>query len=172
MKLDMCKQLSMMVLAGALWLGIAPLSEAQAQPYERKLKQHLVSPDQLLDHAEELELTQDQRLKIRDAMKASSSKLIDLRFELKAESEALEKLLEVDALDDKKISTQADKVLKAEGALKKETLMMMVKVRQVLTPAQIAKVKAYQAKQRERKAQQRQQQKDKQRPKRKSQPVF
>lgn len=160
--------------AGALALGVVLLSapswvnplSAHAQGHERRLKSHLVSPAQLLKHAEELELSQAQRVQLKEILKASSSKMIDLKFELQSEAESLEKLLEVDKVDEKKAAAQADKVLKVEGALKRETLSMMIKAKNVLTPAQLAKVKAHQEENKQRAM------KKKKRPKRGADKVF
>lgn len=159
--------LSVVMLSAPSWVNP---STAQAQGHERRLKSHLISPAQLLKHAEALELTQAQRVELKELLKASSSKMIDLRFELQAEVESLEKMLEVDKVDEKKAAAQAEKLLKVEGALKRETLVMMIKAKNVLTPAQLAKVKAHQENNRQRPPKG----KNKQRPKRGAgkDPVF
>ena len=128
----------------ALGGTLAPSAQAQAQPHhERQLRKHLIPPERLLEHAQQLELTQAQRERLKELMKASQSKMIDLRFALQTEAEALDKLVAEDKPDAKKVMAQAEKVLKLEGDLKRETLLMLVQVKQTLTPEQLTKVKEH-----------------------------
>lgn len=92
------------------------------------------------DIVRELEVSESQVNQLEQAFLDHRLKLIDLRAAVEREELRLQPLIEVDQLDLPKVSAQLDAVLAARGRLEKESTMMMLSLRKVLTVEQWKKL--------------------------------
>ena len=98
-------------------------------------------PDFILEHAQEINLTTEQKTAIRNEVKATQSKFTDLQFQLQDETQAFGNLLKQPKVDEKAALAELDKVLDLERQIKRLHVGMAIRVRNTLTQEQLDKLK-------------------------------
>ena len=98
-------------------------------------------PSVIMRHQTDLGLTDAQRETITKQMEEAQKSLVALQWEVERESEKLGKLLEPGHIDEAAALHQADQVMSAEERLKKAHLTLLVRIKNVLTPAQQEKLR-------------------------------
>ncbi len=96
----------------------------------------LFPPRLVMRHQAAIGLTDAQRKAITQAIGESQQRVVELRWTLDAESEAMAKLLEADPVDEAAVLAQSDKVVAIEDRIKREHLRLLVRIKNVLTPQQ------------------------------------
>ncbi|MBI3657226.1 MAG: periplasmic heavy metal sensor [Acidobacteria bacterium] len=91
--------------------------------------------------ANEIKLSESQAQQLDQIFNQHRKKLIDLKADLEKKEVDLEALLEADRLDEKAIVEQVNITESARSALAKSSALMMIKMRQVLTPEQWKKTR-------------------------------
>jgi Spy/CpxP family protein refolding chaperone len=125
-----------MIKRFALVLFIALPALAQEDPMAR----YLVPPDLIMAHSHELNLLDRQRAAIKAEVQKAQSKFIDLQWDMKEETEKMIKLLQQTPADEARVLEQADKVMSMEREIKKTQLALLIRIRNVLTAEQMAKL--------------------------------
>jgi Spy/CpxP family protein refolding chaperone len=125
--------------------GERPPERAGSRPVMRgpmrdPMMEYLVHPELIRRFADELKLTDEQRAAIKQEMEKSREGFEDKEKKVRAEVEALGAILKADKVDEAAAAAQLDKVLEAEEVVKKARLMLMVRVKNLLTPEQNAKL--------------------------------
>ena len=120
----------------ALLLFLAVPLFAEDDPMAR----YLVPPDLIMAHSQQLNLLDKQRAAIKAEVQKAQSKFIDLQWDMKEESEKMIRLLQQTPADEVRILEQADKVMAMEREIKKTQLSLLIRIRNVLTAEQIAKL--------------------------------
>ena len=126
-----------LTLAIAL-LAAAPLFAQQDDPMAR----YLAPPDVIMAHSQELALQDKQRAAIKAEVQKAQSKFIDAQWDMKEETEKVLRLLQQSPVDEARVLEQADKVMSLEREIKKTQLAMLIRIRNVLTAEQMAKLEA------------------------------
>ena len=129
-------------LALALWLAFPASAQEIAGPPMRPpafLKQ-LFIPALVMAHQHEIELTAAQRDAIAKDMSETQKKVLELRWGLDEKSEELEKLLAADKIDEGAALARAAAVLDVEREIKQTHLGLLIRIKNLLTPAQRAKL--------------------------------
>ena len=108
----------------------------------------LFPPETLMRSQGALELTPAQRTAITSAIKAAQERLNTLQWDLAAKNEAVAKLVAPDQVDVDTVLAAASEAIDLEGQVKKEHLKLLLQIKNVLTPAQIAKLRAERAERR------------------------
>ena len=96
------------------------------------------------DVVQDLQLTEEQILKIETTFLDHRLKLIDLKADVERNEARLQPLIEADRPDEAKVSAQLDLLLAARGKLEKENAMMMLSIRRVLSVEQWKQLEAIQ----------------------------
>jgi Spy/CpxP family protein refolding chaperone len=96
----------------------------------------LFPPTLIMQHQSEIGLTPAQRDSITKEMTETQKAVLDLRWQLEEKTTALSTLLSADKVDEKAAMAQVDEVLKLEDQLKRLRLGFLIRVKNVLTPAQ------------------------------------
>ena len=122
----------------ALLLVIAAPMFAQEDPIAR----YLVPPEMIMAHSQELNLQDKQRAAIKAEVQKAQSKFIDAQWDMKEESEKMVRLLQQAPADEARILEQADKVMALEREIKKTQLALLIRIKNVLTAEQLAKLDA------------------------------
>ena len=91
-----------------------------------------------------LALSETQVSRIEQAYLDHRLRLVDLRAELEKQELRLQPLLDADRLDEGKIAAQIDGITAARGRLEKESAMMLLAIRQVLSVEQWRKLQSVQ----------------------------
>ena len=115
-----------------------PLFAQQDDPIGR----YLAPPDVIMAHSQELALQEKQRAAIKAEVQKAQSKFIDAQWDMKEESEKMVRLLQQAPADEARILEQADKVMALEREIKKTQLALLIRIKNVLTAEQLAKLDA------------------------------
>ena len=98
-------------------------------------------PEMILEHAEELNLTVEQKTAIRNEVKNSQGKFTDLQFQLQDQFQAFAKLLHTtDKTDERAALAALDQALDTERQIKRLHIGMVIRIKNLLTQEQIQKL--------------------------------
>jgi len=133
------------LLAGTSSLHAQPggpgLMEPGPPPGPPSFLRRVFPPKLVMEHQQELGLEQSQIDAIKEAMRETQQQLVDLQWRLDAESEALDRLLSADHVDETAVLAKLDQVTAIEQQVKKANFGLLVKIKNQLTPAQQAKLR-------------------------------
>ena len=73
---------------------------------------------------------------IRNEVQKVQPKFLDSQFELQSEGEKMIKLLQEKPVDEAKVIAQVDRILAIEKEIKKSQISLLVRIKNILTPAQ------------------------------------
>jgi len=122
-------------------LLVAAAARAGAEPEgEDPIAKRVFPPDKVLAHQQEIGLDEMQRQSLRSEMQKAQKKFVDLQFELQGETEKMLQLLEERPVDESRVLGQADRILALEKEIKKTHLTLLVRVKNLLTREQQAKL--------------------------------
>lgn len=113
---------------------------AQAPNAEDVFKHVLVAPDLIMKYHNEIGLDENQSRTIKELIQKSQSRFLDLQWEMQSEVEKLVKLLSARPTDENAVLAQVDRVLNLEREIKKAQVLLMVRIKNTLTPAQLDKL--------------------------------
>ncbi len=125
-------------LAALFLLALLPAAvSAQAggggdDPFAR----YLFPPDRIMSHSLELGLDDAQKTAIRNEVQKAQPKFTDAQFELQAEGEKMIRLLQEKPVDETRVLAQVDRILTLEKQIKRTQISLLVRIKNVLTPAQ------------------------------------
>jgi Spy/CpxP family protein refolding chaperone len=94
------------------------------------------SPGLVMRYQSEIGLTDEQRGAITRQMEDAQKALVTLQWDVARESEKLTKLMQASHIDEAAALQQADQVMTAEHQLKKAHLALLIRIKNLLTPAQ------------------------------------
>jgi TonB-dependent SusC/RagA subfamily outer membrane receptor len=103
-------------------------------------KKNLYSADQIMEAREKINLTEAQATKIKKIHAENAGEFSTLKWDLDATNTELEKLLEQRPIDQTKVLTVLDMILKYEAQLKRKQLSTLVAIKNELTEEQIEKL--------------------------------
>jgi len=103
--------------------------------------QALFDPQLVLRHAQSIGLTAAQRRTILDELKATQTSLGPLQAEMTEPALDLVDLLNQSRVDEAKVVAKMDQVLKIENEVKKKQATLLVRIKNVLTPEQQARLR-------------------------------
>jgi Spy/CpxP family protein refolding chaperone len=126
-----------LLLAGAVARADTPAPDVIAA--------RLYPPELIMGHQQELGIDGKQREAIVKEVQALQNKVVDIQWQMQAAVEELGKLLEPERVDEQKALAQADRVMAFEREVKRAHLTMLIRIRNVLTDVQRAKLAALRA---------------------------
>lgn len=107
----------------------------------------LYPPELIMGHQQELGIDDKQRDAIVKEVQALQNRVVEIQWQMTAAVEELAKILDAPRIDEAKALAQADKVMGFERDVKKAHLGALIRIRNLLTDAQRAKLAALRAKQ-------------------------
>ena len=110
------------------------------QPGEDPLAQHVFPPELVMKHAPEIGIDDKQRAAIKEVVQRSQAKFLDSQWDLQAEAEKMVKLLQASPVDEGAVLAQADRIMDLERQIKKTQLALLVRIKNLLTDTQKAKL--------------------------------
>jgi Spy/CpxP family protein refolding chaperone len=123
-------------LCGAAF-GQAP---QQARDSRDSIDQELFPPELVMQYQQEINLNEGQSRAIRDEIHKAQAKFVDMQWDLQTETEKMALLLKTRPAEEGAVLAQLDKVLDRERAIKKTQISLLVRIRNLLTEAQQAKL--------------------------------
>ena len=113
----------------------------QPPPQDDPIGQQLFAPELIMSQTQKLHIDEKQRATIKNEVQRAQSKFFDLQWELKEASDTMVQLLQQTPVDETRVLEQADKVMGYEREIKKIHLSMLIRIKNALTPEQIAQLK-------------------------------
>jgi Spy/CpxP family protein refolding chaperone len=129
-----------LALLPALLLA-APVARAQAKADEVFAKAFF-DPQLVLKHASAIGLTAQQRKAILDELKSTQVALVPLQVDMAEPALELQGLVESTRVDEARALARIDQVLKIENEVKKRQAIFVIRVKNLLTADQQAKLRA------------------------------
>jgi Spy/CpxP family protein refolding chaperone len=102
----------------------------------------LYPPEVVMEHQNELGLSESQRQVLRQAVPQATARFTELQWRLSAETERLSTVLSEPVIGEREVLEQVDRVLALERDLKRTKIALLVRIKNTLTPEQQAKVAA------------------------------
>lgn len=145
---------ALMLTAAACWAQFQPAEKPQdqGQPGARPMQMNrpqppafvedFIPPELIMQNQQSLGLNDEQKKGIKEIMKKSVSDFTDLQWQESAEQEAMGSLLKQEKIDEAKAIAQLDKLLNIENGIKRLHMSTMIKVKNLLTPEQQAKLRS------------------------------
>jgi len=122
-------------------LALARPAEAQNPKPEDVFAQALFDPQLVLRHAQDIGLTAAQRRTILDELKATQVALGPLQANMTEPALDLVELLGQPRVDETRLVAKMDQVLSIENEVKKKQAVLLVRIKNVLTPDQQARLR-------------------------------
>lgn len=138
----MSRSLAVLLVSSAL----AAAAHAQP-PGEDPIARNLFPPELVMKHGGEIGLDERQRASIKEAIQRAQSRFLDAQWDLQGESEKMVRLLQAKPVDEAAVLAQADKVMGLEREVKKTQLSLLIRIKNLLTDSQQARLKELRGKQ-------------------------
>lgn len=114
---------------------------AWAEPAgEDPIAKAVFPPELVMKYSQEINLDERQRTAIKENVQKAQAKFVDVQFELQTESQKLARLLQAKPADEAAVLAQVDKVLALEREVKRTQITLVVRIKNLLTDAQQAKL--------------------------------
>ncbi len=104
------------------------------------IAQNLFPPEMVMQHRQEIGLTDEQNTAIKQELRKASTKFNELQWQMEDEMETMNKLTKASSLDEQKVLAQLDKVLNIERELKRAQLAVAIRIKNKLTQEQQTKL--------------------------------
>lgn len=101
----------------------------------------LFVPSLIMEHQSDLGLTDEQRQAITKEMAETQKQVLELRWQLEEKSTALDKMLAAEKVDEAAALARIDDLMRVEEQMKRAHLGLLIRVKNLLTPAQQATLK-------------------------------
>ena len=124
------------VLSTIALVGMVTTAPAQAPKLDDGLGRLLFDPQMVLRFAGELQLQTAQRTAIVNAIKAAQGDILEPQLEMIGLQQDLMKLMEAIRVDEAAAMAQAGKLMELEQAMKKSQLLLLIRIKNALTPRQ------------------------------------
>ena len=102
----------------------------------------LFQPKLIMENQSEIELRPEQVKSIKEAMTAAQAKLVDLQWALDAATEALDKLVSKDKVDEAAALKTLEQVTALEQKVKTVNLTLLIRIKNVLDADQQSKLRS------------------------------
>lgn len=114
----------------------ASASAQSSKPDDDPLARLLFDPQLVLKFASELSLQAAQRTSIVNAIKAAQGEILERQLEMAERHQELVKAMQALRVDEAAALAQADKVMELEREMKKSQLLLLIRIKNVLTQQQ------------------------------------
>jgi uncharacterized membrane protein len=100
------------------------------------VERELYPAELVMDHQAAIGLSDEQREAIRTELRRAQTELVDAELDLRAHREALARTLAPPRVDEAAAMRAAEQVVDGERAIKLSHMQLLVRIKNVLTPAQ------------------------------------
>ena|SRR5579859_121286 len=124
---------------------LTPLYLAAQPPAPDPLAENLFPPELVMQHQKAINLTDAQKSSIRADLLKTQTRFTELQWQLQDAMEGLVSLLKQSPTDEAQVMNTLDKVLGFEREIKRSQIGLLVRIKNVLTAEQQAKLHRLQA---------------------------
>jgi Spy/CpxP family protein refolding chaperone len=127
-----------------LLIALLPIAGfAQQPPPDDPMAKYLIPPELVMAHSQEIALSDAQSASIKSEVRKAQSKFLDLQWDMQEESGRMTQLLQQTPVDEAKVLEHADKIMSLEHDIKRAQLTLLIRLKNILTPAQVAKLMSF-----------------------------
>jgi Spy/CpxP family protein refolding chaperone len=119
--------------------GLAPAARADG-PGDDPIARAVFPPELVMKHSQEINLDDRQRAALKEQVQKMQTQATDAQFDLQGESQKLVRLLQARPVDETAVLAQVDKVLALERQVKRAQILLLVRIKNLLTEPQQAKL--------------------------------
>jgi len=105
---------------------------------DQLLEENVFPPELVMQHQQKINLSPAARGKIREAMTALQTKVIDIQWNLQDEAQKLVEALQRPSVNEAETLAQVDRVLSVEREVKHAQMAMLIRIKNALTAEQQA----------------------------------
>ena len=116
-----------------LFSGTSTLAQQKA---DDPIGDSLIPPDLVLRHQQEIGLTAEQKEFIKSEILRAQLRFTELQLQLADEAEAMISLVKQDRVDEQQTLAQLDKILNLEREIKRAQFVLVIRIKNRLTPEQ------------------------------------
>lgn len=131
---------SMVLLVTALMVSGSVVAAQEKK--DDRFEKAFFDPQLVLQHARDIGLTAQQRATMMDAIKKAQSELVMLQLDMAEPAVEMVDLIEQTVVDENAAVAKAEQVLKVENEVKKKQMVLLIRVKNVLTKEQQARLRA------------------------------
>lgn len=131
-----------MLLANAVLLGAQPQPGGPQPTPSDPIGEQFFPPELVMQHQQAIGLRDEQRELIKTEMQKAQNRLTELQWQLPSEMETMVALLRQGQLDEQKTLAQLDRILNVEREIKRTHFSLLIRIKNVLTPDQRARLQA------------------------------
>ena len=119
-----------------------PMGEPRGSP-EDLVRSRFFPPEAIMGAQQQLGISDAQRAALVAEIQKSQAAMTPLQWQLTAAAEQLATLADAPRVDEAKVMAQADKVMALERELKRAHLTLLVRIKNLLSEEQQAKLRAF-----------------------------
>ncbi|MDH3458121.1 MAG: periplasmic heavy metal sensor [Gemmatimonadota bacterium] len=125
----------MLTIAAAVMLPLAAAAQ-ERMPHEEGFERHLFPPELVMRHQQQLQLTDQQRNTIKEAVQQLHTQTVEYHFQLQEQNQALSEMLARESVDSRAALAQMGRMLDIEGQVKRMHLELLIRIKNTLTAEQ------------------------------------
>jgi Spy/CpxP family protein refolding chaperone len=124
----------------AVFLPALCWGQTPAPPADDHIAQTLFAPELVMKFRQEINLDDNQSRAIKEAIQKAQTKFVDLQWDMQSEQQKLIQLLKAQPVDEGAALSQVDRVLNLEHEVKKTQLSLLIRIKNLLSSSQQAKL--------------------------------
>jgi Spy/CpxP family protein refolding chaperone len=124
------------LLLAVVLISAVATAESPTPNTSDELAQNLFAPDLVFKYRQEIGLDDSQSKTLKELVQKAQGKFLDLQWDMQAETTKLGQLLKAPRIEETAAIAQAGKVLGMERQVKEAQLSLLVRIKNLLTPAQ------------------------------------
>jgi Spy/CpxP family protein refolding chaperone len=128
------------IFVAVIFLAALCRGQAPPPPAEDPIGQLLFAPDLIMKYRQEINLDDSQSRAIKEAIQKAQTKFLDLQWDMQSEQQKLVQLLKAQPIDEAAALSQVDRLLNQEHEVKKAQLSLLIRIKNLLSSAQQAKL--------------------------------
>ena len=128
--------------------GAAPAQQPPQPPQPDPIGENLFPPELVMQYQQAIGLSEEQRDLIKAEIQKAQARFTDLQWQLQSEVETMASLLKAPRADEQQTLAQLDKLLGLERELKRAQFTLVVRIKNILSPEQQARLRELKNRQR------------------------
>ena len=128
--------------------GAAPAQQPPQPPQPDPIGENLFPPELVMQYQQAIGLSEEQRDLIKAEIQKAQARFTDLQWQLQSEVETMASLLKAPRADEQQTLAQLDKILGLERELKRAQFTLVVRIKNILSPEQQARLRELKNRQR------------------------
>jgi Spy/CpxP family protein refolding chaperone len=128
------------IFAAVISLATLCRGQVPAPSADDPIARTLFAPELIMKYREEINLDNSQSRTMKEAIQKAQTKFLDLQWDMQSEQQKLVQLLKAQPIDEAAALAQVDRLLNQERDVKKAQLSLLIRIKNLLSDAQQAKL--------------------------------